>query len=355
MGTIEDAAKRIEQLRRAGIITPNLDAAVGLTPAAAAPPAAAPNAPSPAVQPQLHPQPPVQTHAPSQPLSHEPLQPPPPSITIEGEDVITITLPSGGAPSPEAASFEQDIAPGERRSRLIQADLLGMQRHGLLIPGAPRSQLEEEFRIVKRPLLENISSEASIRPERANLIMVTSAMPGEGKTQSAINLAVSVAMELDRTVLLVEADVLKPSLLHRMGMQAQHGLLDLLAGDVTDLSEVLLRTNIPKLSVLPAGQNRTSATELLASAAMEALLNDLSNRYPDRVIIFDTPPLISTTESRVLATHMGQVVMVVEAHQTPLPTIKQAFTMLESHPVVMSVLNKYVGPKSGETYGYYAP
>ena len=320
MGTIEEAAKRLEQLRRAGVVSPAVEAQ-------AAPAMAAPQAELP--QPDEH---------------------------ASGD--IIIRLPTL-EPEPEHTPAPDEWADagqnGERRSRAVNVDLLGMQRRSLLVPGAPRSQLEEEFRLIKRPLLENIRSVAAIRPKRANLIMITSAVPGEGKTQSAINLAVSMAMEMDRTVLLVEADVLRPSLLERMGISAPKGLMDLLAGEVEDLSDVLLRTNIPKLSVLPAGGARSSATEMLASSAMENLLDDLAGRYSDRVIIFDTPPLLSTTESRVLATHMGQVVMVVEAYATPLSVIKQAYAAVETHPVVLSVLNKYSGPRSGEGYGYYAP
>lgn len=230
-----------------------------------------------------------------------------------------------------------------------------MQRAGLLVPGQPRSQLEEEFRIVKRPLLENVRGQGAMRPDRANLIMVTSALAGEGKTQTAINLATSIAMELDHTVLLVEADVLRPSALERLGVQASKGLLDLLEFPQTQLSDVLLRTNIPKLTLLPAGTASSRSTELLASGAMNSLLNELASKYADRIIIFDTPPLLSTTESRVLATHMGQVVMVIEANKTPINTIKQAFATVENHPVVMSMLNKYRGPKGSTAYGYYAP
>ena len=243
----------------------------------------------------------------------------------------------------------------ERKSRLVELDLMKMARCGLLVPGHPRSQLEEEFRIIKRPLLENVRGQTASRPKRANIIMVTSALPGEGKTQTAINLAVSIAMELDHTVLLVEADVIRPSALERMGIPASKGLLDMLMHPETDLSEVLLKTNIPKLTLLPAGTSSSRSTELLASGAMDKLLEELATTYPDRVIIFDTPPLLPSTESRVLATSMGQVLMVVEAGKTALNTVKQAFATVQECPVVMSMLNKYTGPKGNRAYGYYAP
>lgn len=301
MNTIEQAAKRLEQLRRAGVELP----------------------------PETSPPEPAASVARAQP-----------------------------APTPHSARPAVSNAPSladDRRSREVSVDLPRMQRAGLLVPGQPRSQLEEEFRIVKRPLLENVRNQTAMRPERANLIMVTSAIPGEGKTQTALNLAVSIAMELDHTVLLVEADVLRPSALERLGVTATKGLLDLLDSPDTDLSDVLLRTNIPKLTLLPAGTANSRSTELLASDAMSTLLNELASKYSDRVVIFDSPPLLSTTESRVLAAHMGQVIMVIEANKTPINTVKQAFAAVESHPVVLAMLNKYQGPKGGSTYGYYAP
>lgn len=329
MSTIERAAKRLEELRRAGV-----DIAADMAEEKAAPQQAAPMAPA--------------------------VQAPP--AAPQNDAVITIRLPQVDAyepdvmaASPATASQMEDKLALDRRSREVALDLRKMSRANLLVPGDPRSQLEEEFRIIKRPLLENVRGQTAVRPHRANLIMVTSATPGEGKTQTSINLAVSIAMELDHTVLLVEADVLRPSLLDRMGIQAPKGLLDVLTHPEMDLADVLLKTNIPKLTLMPAGTASSRSTELLASSAMDELLEELASKYSDRVIIFDTPPLLSTTESRVLSTHMGQVLMVVEAGRTPISTVQQAFATVESHPVVLSMLNKYRGPKGKNTYGYYAP
>lgn len=310
MSTIERAAKRLEELRRAGV-----DIA--------------------AITPEEKPAPPPEDLG----------------------DVVTIRIPQLAAQEPANTppTAPDPSAALDRRSREVELDLRKMSRANLLVPGEPRSQLEEEFRIIKRPLLENVRGQTAVRPHRANLIMVTSANPGEGKTQTAINLAVSIAMELDHTVLLVEADVLRPTLLDRMGVQAQKGLLDVLTHRELDLADVLLKTNIPKLTLLPAGTASSRSTELLASTAMDELLEELASKYSDRVIIFDTPPLLSTTESRVLSTHMGQVVMVVEAGKTAISAVQQAFATVESHPVVLSMLNKYRGPKGKNTYGYYAP
>ncbi len=128
--------------------------------------------------------------------------------------------------------------------------------------------------------------------------------------------------------------------------------MDVLAGDVTDLSEVLMRTNIEKLSILPAGMPHQRATELLASDAMTRLLEQMASRYPDRIIVFDSPPLLVTTESRVLATHMGQIVVVVEAERTTHATVKQALSTIESCPIKLMVLNKSRGQGADSIYGY---
>lgn len=126
-----------------------------------------------------------------------------------------------------------------------------------------------------------------------NLIMVTSALPGEGKSFTAINLAISIAMELDNTVMLVDADVARPSVLNMLGLPPSKGLLDVLQDNSLDISGVLLRTNIEKLSILPSGTPHPRATELLASDIMIRLLDDMASRYNDRIIIFDSPPCYS--------------------------------------------------------------
>ncbi|MCH8179586.1 MAG: tyrosine-protein kinase family protein [Proteobacteria bacterium] len=287
MNTIEQAAKRLEQLRRAGVDI-QADAAAA--------------------------------------------QQPPHRVATE--------------PAPAAP-------PDDRRSREVSVDLARMRHAGLLVPGQPRSQLEEEFRIVKRPLLENVRNHSAMRPERANLIMVSSAVPGEGKTQTALNLAVSIAMELDHTVLLVEADVLRPSALDRLGVTASKGLLDLLESPQTDLAEVLLRTNIPKLTLLPAGTASSRSTELLASDAMTRLLEELASKYSDRVVIFDSPPLLATSEARVLAGLMGQIVVVVCANRTPRQAVLEAIDTLDPEKAINLIFNQASSDYDGSAYGRY--
>ena len=246
-------------------------------------------------------------------------------------------------------------APAARTSRSVNIDLVRLANMGYLSPDAPRSRIADEFRVIKRPLLSNArkrdpDGSAGRRP----LIMVTSSLPGEGKTFVSVNLAISLAMELDTTVMLVDADVSRPSVLSRLGLPSAPGLLDLLTDPACGVSDVLLRTNIEKLTLLPAGRAQGHATELLASDSMNRLLDELANRYSDRVIVFDAPPLLPTTESRVLASHMGQVVVVVEAEKSTERVLSQALSTISSCPLVLPLLNKVERSEVGSYYGYYA-
>lgn len=238
-------------------------------------------------------------------------------------------------------------------SKQVDINLEAISASGLLVPNATRSKMADEYRVIKRPLIANAMGKGVPRVPNGNLIMVTSALPGEGKSFSAINLAISIAMELDNTVMLVDADVARPSVLNMLGLPPAQGLLDVVEQDSVDISEVLLRTNIEKLSILPSGTQHQRATELLASAAMVRLLQDIASRYPDRIIIFDSPPLLLTTEARALATHMGQVVLVVQAGQTAQSAVKEAVNAIEACPVKMMILNQSQEvDAAGYGYGY---
>lgn len=236
------------------------------------------------------------------------------------------------------------------QSKRVELDLEALAAQGFLTPQAPRSQMADQYRVIKRPLIKNAVGKGASTINHANLIMVTSALPGEGKSFSSLNLAMSIAAELDHTVMLVDADVARPSVLRMLGLPPGPGLLDVLESSV-DMADVLLRTNIDKLTILPSGTPHPKATELLASDAMTHLLDDMARRYPDRIIIFDSPPLLLTTEARVLATHMGQIVVVVEADKTLQSAVQQAIGTIEHCPVKMLLLNR-ARSGAGSTYGY---
>ena len=277
-----------------------------------------------------------------------------------GVGVQPASAPGYGAVPPPARPVRPAVAAPVlvfallvRRSAEVTLDLAWMEADGLLTPSHARSDLAEEFRHIKQPLLRNMREAARKPGSRDALIMVTSALPREGKTFCAINLALSMAMEVDTSVLLVDADVVRPAVLDRLGLPPSRGLMDLLTEPGLEPADVMLRTNVPKLTLLPAGTRNARSTELLASDAMESLLVDLSNKYADRVIIFDAPPLLLTSEAKVLAARLGQVVMVVEAGSTSRAAVTEAFAAVEQCPKVMSVLNRCAEPLNDRRYGYY--
>ena len=269
------------------------------------------------------------------------------------EPVIPATAPV--TPAIPATSAKADREQAVRSTaRKVDLDLARMRDLGMVTAAGGRTSLVEDFRIIKRPLIKRAFAERAPGDIPGNLIMVTSSLPGEGKTYCAINLAMSIAMELDHTVLLVDADVARPSVLRTLGLPAQRGLMDILVDESLDLADVMLRTNVPTLAILPAGTSTPRATELLASAAMTNLVLEIAHRYPDRIVIFDSPPLLLTSEARVLASHMGQIAVVVESETTTQHAVKESLSQLEGCANVNLIYNKTREfPGIEESYDYH--
>ena len=232
-------------------------------------------------------------------------------------------------------------------------DLDNLGEKGFLKPGDGRSELAHQMRRIKRPLLMNIQKNRSVSSDAppANLIMITSSLPGEGKTFISVNLAISLAAELDIKTLLVDADVSKGGMTEELGITENRGLSDLLYEKQYSGEDAALNTNIDRLSVLPAGGHSDLIDELFASELMRTITRDLAEADPDRVVIFDAPPLLATTEAAVLARHMGQVVVVVEANKTPQDAVSRSIEQLEGCANVSLILNKTSQRESG-AYGY---
>jgi len=237
-------------------------------------------------------------------------------------------------------------------TRTFKVDLNRLREQSMITPDGERTAVAESFRRIKRQILANVASpEAGAAP--ANLVMVTSALAGEGKTFCAINLATSIALEVDRTVLLVDADVAQPGVPRALGLQADRGLMDVLLDRSIDLSDVLWKADFGRLTVLPVGGTHKHATELLASEAMRVLLRDMAERYHDRIIIFDSPPLLAASEAGALASQMGQIVVVVEAGKTSDAALKDALGRIDAGRVAGLLLNKVEGPSLEYGYGGY--
>lgn len=303
MNLIEQATRRIEELRRAGIQIP---AAPVESTTAAAPAMQAARAP-------------------------------------RAENVPT----APAEPVPESAN-NRSVG---KISREVTIDLGKLAAQGYLTPMLSDRALAEQIRVIKQAVLKNVEL-AGARGLRRNLVLVTSSASGEGKTFFSMNLAMSLAMEVDRHALLVDADVLRPSVLQRYGLEPGLGLMELAARPDLDVSDVLLRTNVPKLSLLPAGRPDQKSPELLSSAYIDSLLTELSERYADRLVIFDAPPVLVSSGTRHLATRVGQVVIVVLADEADARTVTHAFEAVEACPIVSSVLNRSSLPDAG-AYDYY--
>ena len=269
----------------------------------------------------------------------------PSSASAHGADAPKDEVSHSHSPNPVTTP-----APTPKR---VTLNLTKMRQYGIVTPDEGRTQIAEQFRVIKRPLLTNAFNKGADMIKNGNLIMVTSALAGEGKSFCTVNLAMSIAMEMDRTVLLVDADVARPSMPKILGCGTERGLLDILLDEKLDLADILIKTDIEKLTLLTAGRRHSHSTELLASQSMGALLKELAQRYADRVVIFDSPPLLLTSEARVLASQMGQIVLVVEAETTSQQTVKETLRQIESCDVVNLIYNKARSFSGGEYYGSY--
>jgi protein-tyrosine kinase len=234
--------------------------------------------------------------------------------------------------------------------RTITVDRNRLQEEGFLAPEKYERQLADEYRRIKRPLIANAISAEIPRTDRANLILVSSAVAGEGKTHTCLNLALSLSTERDRTVLLVDGDVPKPHISRLFGVADQPGLLDALGDQALRLEDLLIRTDIPRLSMLPAGRWNDHAPELLASERMDELCGELARRYPDRIVLFDSPPLLAATEAQAISGHVGQVVLVIAENTTACNDVRSALASLDRKKPINAVLNKSRRATLG---GYY--
>lgn len=260
-------------------------------------------------------------------------------------------LVAGDGPADAAPDGLPDLdrpAPA-RPQRRVPFDLGQLRRRHLMPPEEQERELAGQYRHIKRPLVARALGRETAPIRRGNAIMISSALPGEGKTFTSINLALSIALEQDVEVLLVDADVARPSLTQEFGLDGERGLLDALADDAMDVESLVVGTDVPSLTLLPTGTLSSTATEMLAGSRMDRLLDDLCRR-PKRVVVFDAPPLLPTTEARVLAAAVGQVVLIVRAGWTPRAAVLEALSLIGERENVSLVLTRAEGAGAG---GYY--
>ena len=226
----------------------------------------------------------------------------------------------------------------------------------MLVPGSRLGQdIQDDYRRIKRPLVSNAVGRNKSMVDRGNLILVTSSIPGEGKTYTSVNLALSISQEMDTTVLLVDCDVARQGASKMLGIEKVCGLVDVLESDDLTIGDVLLQTDIPKLRFVSAGKQNEYVAELLTSQRMVNLVNEMASRYSDRIIIFDGPPLLPVPQTQVLAGLVGQVVFVIEAGKTPQSVVEEALELIPEEQATGLVMNKNEGLSSRRAYyyGYY--
>ena len=288
---------------------------------------------------------PAPVAAPAAPI----VQASPEPIAAPAAEDLPFAKPRPIAPPPAAAV----PAPLPVREGAAPIDRHMLAENALLVPGAPVGPLAEEFRLVKRQLIATARIVEREAPGKARTILVCSAQPNDGKTYCAINLAISLAAERDTEVLLVDADFAKPDVLNRLGVRDGPGLLDALADPAAEIERYVVPTDIPQLSILPAGSKMTGDTELLASRRTGQLIEALLAADPRRLVIFDSPPALAASPASVLANHVGQVMLVVRADRTSDGDLREAIAMLDGCEHIQLVLNAVSYAPGGRRFGSY--
>ena len=266
--------------------------------------------------------------------------------------------PGSAQPRPSGSPMEAlplaPYRPGVGHHELT-LDFDRLKEKGFLTPDDKTAKIHQEFRLVKRRLLDNAFGRLRPVVDNGRLIMVTSSLPGEGKTFSSINLAISIAIGGEHPVLLVDADIARPSVSNTLELDIpdEIGLADYLDDPSIPVTELLRPTSLPGLTLLPAGHLQHRPVDLLASGNLARLVEELRTLLPHHVIVFDSPPLLPVTETRSLSALVGQVMLVVAAGETPRTAVNESLLQLENCPAVGLLFNKApVQPKAPAYYGY---
>jgi protein-tyrosine kinase len=273
------------------------------------------------------------------------------STASTGKHPVLPTAPA--APTSRAAAQprgERPMLPVDT-TRIVPIDRAKLRSMDLLPPVDLERQITSQYQHIKRPLVTSVLSRDPALGKAGHVIMLASALPGEGKTFTSINLALSLALEKDIEVLLVDADVRKPHVSRIFGVEDEKGLIDLLVDNSLAPGQVILHTDVPNLSLMPAGRLIETATELLASERMSDIIAQLAAPDNRRIVLLDTPPLLLSTESHALAASAGQVVLVVRAEITAQQAVRDAIAAIGDRPVSL-ILNQTSAPPSSGYYGY---
>jgi protein-tyrosine kinase len=242
---------------------------------------------------------------------------------------------------------------GSANPKQVRLDFRNLRQNGMITPDNMTSVISNEFRGIKRKLLQRVR-DPKTRETVNNLIMITSSLPGEGKTFSSVNLALSLSAEKGLHVLLIDADIIRPSVRNVFVSPPKVGLTELLSGKTSNVSDVLYRcTDVPNLAVIFSGDPRNGSPELISSSRMVNLCSELSSRYPDRVIILDTPPVLASSEAAILAGYVNQVIMVVSADQVDKHQLRNSLEAVSSCQNINLLFNKAPTWNETEYHSYY--
>ncbi len=271
------------------------------------------------------------------------------------EKLATIRQPAGPVAMKSAGPTDTIQRPKPIAVPTLRLNLERLARLGMVTPGLENTRVVEEYRYIKRSLLAATFDRRS-DVAHPNVVVITSSLPGEGKTFNAINLALSVAMERDHHVLLVDGDIERAGLSRTFGVSKRAGLSNFLLDDRVTVANTMFKVDgVERLRVLPSGPLRHDAAELLASSRMRAFVEETASRYPDRLVIIDSSPLLASSAAKVLTELAGQVIVIVAANETSMTSLEESLTNIPEEKPVRLILNKTkASDKDNEyRYGYY--
>jgi exopolysaccharide/PEP-CTERM locus tyrosine autokinase len=266
----------------------------------------------------------------------------------EGEPAHGTTPPRTSTVAQTAKVTPVVPPPREYHLKRIAVDTEALRRAGYLPDTGLERRFADQFRRIKRALIDKALSGAP----NMRFILITSALPGDGKTFTSLNLSLSMARERDISVLLVDADAPRAQVSGVLDLRSERGLLDALVDETVDVESLVIQTDIPGFEVLPAGKRIESAPELFASTRMEQIATRLAARNPRQLIVFDSAPLLVSSEARALLKIPGQVALVVRSGATPHHAAIEAAAQVDRKKLQGVILNRANIVSEGSYYGY---
>ncbi len=289
--------------------------------------------------------------APAAPAAAE--VPPPPVSPSSPAPAESVVAPKSAADAAVPSSDDPFGLTARDLKQIVEIDETALRELGRMPPAELAQRIDDEMRRIKWPLLNTIAGREGSVAVRNNVVLVTSAVPGEGKTFTALNLALSIVRDRAIRVVLVDADVARPGLTPALGMQGKPGLNDVLDDPELAIDSATYRTNVDGLFFIPSGKWHDHAPEFFAGARMEQVLADLVQRVPTGVIIMDSPPLLATNEAQAVTRLVGQVLLVVQADSTEQRAVTEALALVHPSTPINAVLNRVEPSFVGRYYGNY--